>query len=52
VVDELTVLILAGPGQTVRAEVALHPGNRGTFAFYCRMPGHRAGGMEGRIRVG
>jgi uncharacterized cupredoxin-like copper-binding protein len=52
VVDELTVLMLAGPGQTVRATVALHPGNRGTFAFYCRIPGHRAAGMEGRIRVG
>ncbi len=51
-VDELTVLMLAGPGQTVRATVALHPGNRGTFAFYCRVPSHRAGGTEGRIRVG
>src|SRR5688500_14479637 len=39
VVDELAVLMLAGPGQTVRATVALHPGNRGTFVFYCRIPG-------------
>jgi nitrite reductase (NO-forming) len=52
VIDELTVLMLAGLGQTVRATVALHPGTRGTFAFYCRIPGHRASGMEGRIRVG
>jgi uncharacterized cupredoxin-like copper-binding protein len=51
-VDELTVLMLAGPGQSVRASVALHPRNRGTFAFYCRIPGHREGGMEGRITVG
>jgi nitrite reductase (NO-forming) len=52
VVDELPVLMLAGPGQTVRATVSLGRGNRGTFAFYCRIAGHRAGGMEGRLRVG
>jgi plastocyanin len=51
VVDELNVLILAGPGQRIRAEVAVHPDLRGTFSFYCRIPGHRAGGMEGRITV-
>lgn len=51
VVDELNVLMLAGRGQTVRAAVAIHRGNAGMFAFYCQIPGHRAGGMEGRVRV-
>jgi uncharacterized cupredoxin-like copper-binding protein len=51
VVDELTVLTLAGPRQTLRATVA-RLGIRGTFVFYCRIPGHRTGRMEGRIRVG
>jgi plastocyanin len=51
VVDELNVLMLAGPGQRLRAAVAVHPDQRGTFVFYCRIPGHREGGMEGRITV-
>jgi nitrite reductase (NO-forming) len=51
VVDELNVAMLAGPGQTLRATVAVHPRNRGTFAFHCRIPGHREGGMEGRVIV-
>jgi uncharacterized cupredoxin-like copper-binding protein len=51
VVDELNVLMLAGPGQRLRATVAVHPDQRGTLLFYCRIPGHRDGGMEGRITV-
>ena len=52
VVSELAVAMLAGPGQTVRSTVAIHRRNRGTFAFYCSIPGHREGGMEGTVEVG
>jgi plastocyanin len=49
VIEELNVLMLAGPGQEVTTVVRTRPEARGSFAFYCRIPGH--GGMEGRIRV-
>jgi plastocyanin len=39
--------VVAGDGSsTVTAE--LQPG---TYAFYCSVPGHRAGGMEGTLTV-
>lgn len=50
VIEELNVLMLAGPGQEVTTLVRTRPDARGTFAFYCRIPGHA--GMEGRLRVG
>jgi uncharacterized cupredoxin-like copper-binding protein len=50
VVDELNVL-KGGPGQRLRVTVAVHRTKRGTFVFYRRIPGHREGGMEGRITV-
>ena len=52
VVDELNVLMLAGPGQRLRATVAVHPDQRGTFLFYAGSPGiataaWRAGSRSG-----
>jgi nitrite reductase (NO-forming) len=51
VINELNVAMLAAPGQTVRAEVQVHPANTGRFPFYCSIPGHRAAGMEGSVLV-
>ena len=51
VISELAVAMLAGPGQTVRTEIAIDRGNRGEFVFYCSIAGHREGGMEGTLRV-
>jgi len=38
----------ARPGGTSRVTVRLR---RGTYTFYCPVPGHRAGGMRGRLIV-
>lgn len=50
-VDELNILMLAAAGQTVRATVSIHRRNAGRFSFYCSIPGHREGGIEGTIEV-
>jgi uncharacterized cupredoxin-like copper-binding protein len=36
------------PGGTSRAKARL---KRGKYTFYCPVPGHRAGGMKGRVTV-
>jgi uncharacterized cupredoxin-like copper-binding protein len=36
------------PGRTSRVTVRL---KRGTYTFYCPVPGHRAAGMKGRLVV-
>jgi plastocyanin len=51
VVNELNLFMRAEPGETVRLPVTL-PQDRGRFTFYCAVPGHREGGMAGRIRLG
>jgi uncharacterized cupredoxin-like copper-binding protein len=51
VVSELAVVMLAGAGQTVRTTAAIDPKNTGRFTFFCSIPGHRAAGMEGVLRV-
>jgi uncharacterized cupredoxin-like copper-binding protein len=37
------------PGGTSRVTVTL---KRGTYTYYCPVPGHRSFGMKGRIRIG
>lgn len=39
---------LADQGQTVNVTTDLKPGK---YAFYCSVPGHRDGGMEGTLTV-
>lgn len=51
VVSELAIAMLAGAGQTVRSTVTVDRKNRGAFAFFCSISGHREGGMEGTIEV-
>jgi uncharacterized cupredoxin-like copper-binding protein len=50
VVEELDdeELVLANAGQSVTETVNLPAG---TYTFYCSIPGHRAGGMEGALTV-
>ena len=45
-VDEHGEVVAKGGTSTVTAD--LKPG---TYAFYCSVPGHRAGGMEGTLTV-
>ncbi len=53
VINELPVAMLAGGGETVRSTaVAIAPGDRGTYTFFCSIADHREAGMEGLIRVG
>ena len=51
VISELAVVMLAGPGQTVRTTVAIDRKNTGHFTYFCSIPGHRQAGMEGTIAV-
>jgi uncharacterized cupredoxin-like copper-binding protein len=51
VISELAVVMLAGAEQTVRSTLRVDRENRGTFAFFCSIPGHRESGMEGTIEV-
>lgn len=44
--DEL--LLRAEGGETVEGSIELEPGE---YVFYCDVPGHRAGGMEGTLTV-
>jgi plastocyanin len=37
-----------GQGGTSRVSVTLKPG---TYTYYCSVPGHRQGGMEGTLTV-
>ena len=37
---------LVGPGKVSRVEIKLKPG---TYRFYCPVPGHAEGGMEGTL---
>jgi plastocyanin len=50
VVEELDdiELVFAGAGETVTETVNVPAG---TYTFYCSIPGHRAGGMEGTLTV-
>jgi nitrite reductase (NO-forming) len=51
VISELAVVMLAGAEQTVRSSTLIDRKNRGRFAFFCSIGGHRAAGMEGTIEV-
>ncbi|MGH8986804.1 MAG: plastocyanin/azurin family copper-binding protein [Acidimicrobiia bacterium] len=42
------VVAAARPGETDRGGIELEPGE---YVFYCDVPGHRAGGMEGTLTV-
>ncbi len=56
-------LYLVGPGAPYPLKWGAHAGapadhltyavelQKGTYTFYCAVPGHRAGGMEGKITV-
>jgi plastocyanin len=44
--DEQGEVVAKGGTSTVTADLA-----PGTYAFYCSVPGHRAGGMEGTLTV-
>lgn len=48
-VEELDLHIHADAGATTTQSVTLPAG---TYTFYCSVPGHRAGGMEGTLTVG
>jgi plastocyanin len=50
VVEDLDdqLLVFANAGQTVTETVNLPAGS---YTFYCSIPGHRAGGMEGALTV-
>ena len=48
-VDELDAHVAVGPGDT--ATGGLRADEPGRFAFYCSVPGHRDGGMEGVLVV-
>jgi uncharacterized cupredoxin-like copper-binding protein len=39
---------IVGPGSTSRVKVNLKPGK---YTFYCPVPGHRQGGMQGTLTV-
>lgn len=43
-----SVIASARPGETDRGGIEL---DSGEYAFYCDVPGHRAGGMEGTLVV-
>lgn len=38
-------------GKRASSTVVFRAGSRGSFAYYCALPGHRDSGMEGRIEV-
>ena len=46
--DHWEVIFEAGPGASDSGEVNLEPG---TYTFFCSIPGHREGGMEGTLYV-
>lgn len=41
-------LDVVGPGSTQQAKIDL---KKGSYTFWCDLPGHRAAGMEGKITV-
>ncbi|CAA9467274.1 MAG: hypothetical protein AVDCRST_MAG38-1000 [uncultured Solirubrobacteraceae bacterium] len=45
-VDEIGPVVQDGGSSDVKAKLAA-----GTYAFYCSVPGHREGGMEGELTV-
>jgi|SRR5918994_1033042 plastocyanin len=46
--DEIAKSDLVSDGQTAEASAKLDPGE---YVFYCTVPGHREGGMEGTLTV-
>lgn len=47
-IDALHVHVTAKPGKTGQATLTL---TRGTYTFYCSVPGHRQSGMQGTLTV-
>lgn len=48
-IDELDAHVAVGSGDTARG--GLRADAPGRYEFYCSVPGHRAGGMEGVLIV-
>lgn len=48
-VNELSVRMEAGPGETVR--LPLDAPETGSFVMYCSLPGHRQAGHRGRLDI-
>ena len=48
-IDELGVNVITPHGQIT--EVEFTPGKKGTFQFYCAVPGHKKAGQVGTITV-
>ena len=48
VIDELNVHEAIEPGELT---TVLITADAGTYTFYCELPGHREGGMEGTLTV-
>lgn len=48
-IDALDAHVAVGPGETARG--GFRAAGPGRYEFYCSVPGHRAGGMEGELVV-
>lgn len=48
-IDDLDAHVAVGPGDTARG--GFSASDPGRYDFYCSVPGHRAGGMEGVLIV-
>lgn len=46
-VDELNLQMAPEAGEAVRLSITIPEYLGGRYSFYCAIPGHRAGGMEG-----
>lgn len=47
-IEEANMMVHAAPGETVSATPNIEPGD---YTFYCSIPGHREGGMEGTLTI-
>lgn len=47
-VEDTDVKIFAKAAETATGEIEMEPG---TYTFFCSIPGHREGGMEGTLTV-